>query len=437
MDNVTDEMFLRVLRMRLDEGDEKFARTVQKVSEERIQRNGFVESHHLVVTTTKKRRSEILYSLEEIESGDVDMTDSKRYVLYPLNPRYAHVFKECYTDPESMLWTIDHIALQDDVTHWQTRLTGDDRAYLVSVLAFFAASDGIVTENLATRFLNEIRPVEIRMAYSLQVYTETIHSRVYSELINTFLRTNEERDRAFAALDHYPAIRRKAQWARRWIDDKRNDDTAFAERLIAFVAVEGIFFSSSFAAIFWLKERGVCPGLAQANEYISREEGVHARLGSYVYRLLEPWLKLPTERVLEILREAVECESQFVEESMPKPLLGTNATAMKQYVRFVAEYVARMLLDDNELNVEGSAVAPPPSSSTKSGQRVYLFSDSNPFDFMHMISAERKTNFFEHRVTEYSNGNAVLRASMPEDGKKGFVTASSSSDTSLVTDADF
>ena len=265
----------------------------------------------------------------------------------------------------------EEIDLSEDVIDWKNKLSEDERYFIKHILAFFAASDGIVNENLAENFVNEVQYSEAKFFYGFQIMMENVHSETYSLLIDTYVKNEEEKDKLFNAIETFPAIKKKAEWALKWIESD-----SFAERLIAFAAVEGIFFSGAFCSIFWLKKRGLLPGLTFSNELISRDEGMHC---DYAVHLHNNHIvnKVPKERIREIIVDALNIEREFVTESLPVSLIGMNAKLMTQYLEFVTD---RLL---GEFNCENE------------------YNSSNPFDFMEMISLEGKTNFFEKRVSEY------------------------------------
>ena len=304
-----------------------------------------------------------------------------RFVLFPIT--HQDIW-QMYKQAEASFWTAEEIDLTPDLHDWANKLSEDERFFIKHVLAFFAASDGIVNENLAVNFLKEVQYPEARCMYGFQVMIENIHSEAYSLLIDTYIKDTVEKDRLLHAIDTIECVQKKGQWALRWID-KGN----FAERLVAFAAVEGIFFSGSFCSIFWLKKRGLMPGLSFANELISRDEGLHCDFACLLYtqHLVNP---LPKETVTEIITDAVEIEKEFVSSALPVRLIGMNAELMCQYIEFVAD---RLLL---ALNCN----------------KVYNV--SNPFDFMELISLQGKTNFFEKRVGEYQ------KAGVKEGSSKAF-----------------
>jgi ribonucleoside-diphosphate reductase beta chain len=303
------------------------------------------------------------------------LTENKdRFVLFPIKHRDIW---EMYKKAEASFWTAEEIDLSADLTDWANKLSDDERHFIKHVLAFFAASDGIVNENLAVNFINDVQYPEARCFYGYQIMIENIHSETYSLLIDTYIKDPTEKDQLFHAVDHVPAVKKKADWAMRWI----NNGT-FAETLIAFAAVEGIFFSGSFCSIFWLKKRGLMPGLAFSNELISRDEGLHCDFACLLYaNHLNN--KLSVEACTAIITDAVEIEKEFVTEAIPVKLIGMNSDLMCQYIEFVAD---RLLL------ALGCA-------------KVY--NATNPFDFMEMISLQGKTNFFEKRVAEYQKAGVT------------------------------
>ncbi|WP_299005144.1 ribonucleotide-diphosphate reductase subunit beta [uncultured Tenacibaculum sp.] len=291
-----------------------------------------------------------------------------RFVIFPIQ---HNDLWEWYKKQQACFWTAEEIDLHSDLNDWNTKLTDDERYFIKHVLAFFAASDGIVNENLAENFVNEVQYSEAKFFYGFQIMMENIHSETYSLLIDTYIKDEEEKDRLFKAIEVFPAIKKKADWALKWIESD-----SFAERLIAFAAVEGIFFSGSFCSIFWLKKRGLLPGLTFSNELISRDEGMHCDFAVHLHNnhLVN---KVPKERIRDIIISALDIEREFITESLPVSLIGMDATLMTQYLEYVTD---RLLL---EFGCEKE------------------YESTNPFDFMEMISLEGKTNFFEKRVSEY------------------------------------
>ncbi|KAM4705270.1 ribonucleoside-diphosphate reductase subunit M2 B [Rhinophrynus dorsalis] len=292
----------------------------------------------------------------------------RRFVIFPI--QYPDIWK-MYKKAQASFWTAEEVDLSKDLSHWDT-LKSEEKYFISHMLAFFAASDGIVNENLVQRFSQEVQVPEARCFYGFQILMENIHSEMYSLLIETYIKDPLRRDFLFNAIETLPCVRRKAEWALQWISDRK---ATFGERVAAFAAVEGIFFSGSFAAIFWLKKRGLMPGLTFSNELISRDEGLHCDFACLVFSYL---VNKPTEeRVTEIIVNAVRIEQEFLTEALPVDLIGMNCTLMKTYIEFVAD---RLL-----------------------GELGYskVFQVENPFDFMENISLEGKTNFFEKRVSEY------------------------------------
>lgn len=300
--------------------------------------------------------------------------NKNRFVIFPIK---HHDIWDWYKKMEASFWTAEEIDLHQDLNDWNNKLNEDEKYFIKHILAFFAASDGIVNENLAENFVNEVQYAEAKFFYGFQIMMENIHSETYSLLIDTYVKDETEKDQLFRALEVFPAIKKKADWALKWIESD-----SFAERLIAFAAVEGIFFSGAFCSIFWLKKRGLMPGLTFSNELISRDEGVHCDFAVHLHNhhLIN---KVPKDRIKEILMDALEIEREFITESLPASLIGMNATLMAQYLEFVTD---RLLV---ELGCE----------------RVY--NSSNPFDFMDMISLQGKTNFFEKRVSEYQKAGVM------------------------------
>jgi len=294
--------------------------------------------------------------------------NNTRFVLFPIE---HHDIWEAYKTQQAMIWTAEEIDFQQDIHDWENKFTDDERYFIKHVLAFFAASDGIVNENLAENFVSEVQYTEAKFFYGFQIAMENVHSETYSLMIDTYIKDDKEKDYLFNAIDTFPPVRKKADWALEWIDNG-----SFAERLIAFAAVEGIFFSGSFCSIFWMKKRGLMPGLTFSNELISRDEGLHMEFAVLLYNnhLIN---KLPKEKVQHIITTAVEIEKEFVTESLPVRLIGMNADLMSQYIEFVADRLLMELGNDKVYNA------------------------SNPFDFMDMINLQGKTNFFEKRVGEY------------------------------------
>lgn len=307
-----------------------------------------------------------------------------RFVLFPIR---QHEIWKFYKQAEASFWTAEEIDLSQDLKDWNN-LNDGERHFITHVLAFFAASDGIVNENLAEHFVSEVQYTEAKFFYGFQIAIENIHSETYSLLIDTYVKDPKEKDKLFHGIETMPCVQKKAEWALRWIGDG-----TFQERLIAFAAVEGIFFSGSFCSIFWLKKRGLMPGLSFSNELISRDEGLHCDFACHLYTQ-HVVNKLPKERVIQIIKDAVEIEKEFVTDALPVNLIGMNAAQMRQYIEFVAD---RLL---NELV----------------GTKVY--NATNPFDFMDMISLRGKTNFFEKRVAEYQKAGVLKSADQKDSAPK-------------------
>lgn len=301
------------------------------------------------------------------------LENKDRFVLFPIK---HHEIWEMYKKAEASFWTAEEIDLNPDLQDWENKLNDDEKHFIKHVLAFFAASDGIVNENLAVNFMNEVQYPEARCFYGFQIMMENIHSETYSLLIDSYIKDPKEKDRLFHSIDTLPCVGKKAEWALKWIGNG-----SFAERLIAFAAVEGIFFSGSFCSIFWLKKRGLMPGLTFSNELISRDEGLHCDFACLLYSQLQH--KLPVEQVTAIITNAVAIEKDFVSDALPVRLIGMNAEMMCQYIEFVAD---RLLV----------ALGCPKT-----------FNATNPFDFMELISLQGKTNFFEKRVAEYQKSGVM------------------------------
>jgi ribonucleoside-diphosphate reductase beta chain len=299
--------------------------------------------------------------------------NKKRFVLFPI--KHKEVW-DMYKKAEASFWTAEEIDLSHDQTDWE-KLNDNERHFISHVLAFFAASDGIVNENLAVRFSNEVQIPEARCFYGFQIAMENIHSETYSLLIDTYIKDPVQKDKLFNAFETVPAVKKKADWALKWI----NNTSSFAERLVAFAAVEGIFFSGSFCSIFWLKKRGLMPGLTFSNELISRDEGLHCDFACLLYSMLEN--KLSQDTIHKIIGDAVTIEKEFVCEALPVNLIGMNSEMMSQYIEFVADRSLMSLGYDK------------------------LYNTKNPFDWMELISLQGKTNFFEKRVAEYQKAGVM------------------------------
>ena len=302
--------------------------------------------------------------------------NKNRFVIFPIK---HHDIWEWYKKMEASIWTAEEIDLSQDLNDWNNKLSDDERYFIKHILAFFAASDGIVNENLAENFVNEVQYPEAKFFYGFQIMMENIHSETYALLIDTYIKNAKEKAHLLNAIETVPCVTRKAEWALRWIENG-----TFAQRLVAFAAVEGIFFSGSFCSIFWLKKRGLMPGLTFSNELISRDEGLHCEFACLLYSMLQN--KMSKQEVYDIITEAVEIEKEFVTDALPVDLIGMNARLMQQYIEFVADRWV-----------------------TELGYPV-IYNATNPFDFMEMISLQGKTNFFEKRVGDYQKSGVLADA---------------------------
>ena len=298
--------------------------------------------------------------------------DDNRFVMFPI--KYQDIW-DMYQKQVDCFWRPEEIDLSKDLIHWDA-LNDDEKMFISMILAFFAASDGIVVENLAQRFMSDVQVSEARAFYGFQIAMENIHSHTYSNLIETYVKNKEEKDKLFHAIENYPCIKKKSDWSQKWIHDNRS---SFATRLIAFACVEGIFFSGAFCSIFWLKKRGLMPGLTFSNELISRDEALHCEFAVLLYSKLMK--KVDKTRVYEIVKEAVEIETEFICEALPCRLIGMNSQLMTQYIQFVADRLVVQL-----------------------GYKK-IYNATNPFQFMELISLTSKTNFFEKRVSDYALAN--------------------------------
>jgi ribonucleoside-diphosphate reductase subunit M2 len=298
--------------------------------------------------------------------------DENRFVMFPI--KYNDVW-DMYKRQVDCFWRAEEINFAGDLKDWNA-LNNDERYFISMVLAFFAASDGIVSENLATRFTADIQVSEVRAFYAFQNMMEQIHSETYSLMIETFIKDQDEKMKLFSAVEHFPCIQKKANWGKKWIADNRS---SFASRLVAFAAIEGIFFSSSFASIYWIKKRGLMPGLTFSNELISRDEALHTEFAILLYSKLEK--KLSKKRIHEIIIEAVDLEKEFITEAIPCKLIGMNSGLMTQYIEFVGDRLCLQLGYDK------------------------IYGSANPFSFMELISLQNKTNFFERTLSEYALAN--------------------------------
>ncbi|KAL0949712.1 hypothetical protein HGRIS_009749 [Hohenbuehelia grisea] len=338
-------------------------------------------------------RQHIVGEVDMLEEDEPILKESKRrFVLFPIQ---YHDLWRMYKKAQASFWTAEEIDLSKDWMDWQLRLNDNERHFISHILAFFAASDGIVNENLVERFSSEVQIAEARAFYGFQIMMENVHSETYSLLIDTYIKDEAQRQFLFDAIETIPCIKRKAEWALRWISDKR---ATFAERLIAFAVVEGIFFSGSFASIFWLKKRGLMPGLTFSNELISRDEGMHTDFACLLFAHLKH--RPEPDIINSIVSEAVQIEQEFLTDALPVALIGMNSTTMCQYIEFVAD---RLLV---------------------SLGNPKLYNASNPFEFMDMISLQGKTNFFEKRVSDYAKANfhhaTAVGASTPPPSHRKF-----------------
>lgn len=295
--------------------------------------------------------------------------EPNRYVLFPI--KHHEVWEE-YKRQKACFWTAEELDFSQDLKDWE-KLTSNEKHFIMNILAFFAGSDGIVMENLVERFISEVQWTEAKLAYGFQSFMEGIHSEVYSLMIDTFIKDEDTKHHLFNAITTIPCVSKKASWAKKWIGDRKS---SFATRLIAFACVEGIFFSGSFCAIFWLKQRGLMPGLTTSNEFISRDEGLHTKFACLLYKYIQH--RVRKQRLHEIITEAVTIEKEFICESIPCKLLGMNADLMSQYIEYVADRLCVQL------------------GYSK------IYNATNPFDFMERISIDGKDNFFEKRVSNYA-----------------------------------
>lgn len=334
-------------------------------------------SYNMALNTSSSTDTTFMNEDEEL------LVESKnRYVVYPI--QYDSIWA-MYKLALGSFWTAEEIDLGKDIDDW-TKLSDNEKYFIKHILAFFAGSDGVVNENLSSRFMNEVMIPEAKCFYGFQIAMENIHSETYSLLIDTYIKDQEEKNHLLNAIYTIPCIKKKAEWALKWIS---NQNDSFAHRLVAFAAVEGIFFSGAFCAIFWLKERGVMPGLTFSNELISRDEGLHTEFAILLYTMLKN--KLTQETIHYIIKEAVEIENEFITESIPCHMLGMNATLMTQYIKYVADRLVVQLGYDKIYNV------------------------TNPFDFMDRIGLNTKQNFFEGRVSEYSRANVGKTQTQTQD----------------------
>jgi len=307
------------------------------------------------------------------------LTETKnRFVLYPI---VHHDIFGMYKKALSSFWVVEEVDLSKDVDDWENKLTPNEKKFITSILAFFAASDGIVNENLSINFHDEVQLPEAKSFYTIQMAIESVHSEMYSLMIDTFIKDPNEKEKSLNALTHYPCIKKKAEWTMKWMDKGK----PFAVRLIAFSIVEGVFFSGAFASIFWLKERNLMPGLSTSNEFISRDESLHTMFAILLYTKIVN--RIPEDKVHEIFREAVNIESEFITEAIPCSMLGMNSVLMIEYIQFVADRLLTQLSYEKIYNVH------------------------NPLQFMDRLNLENKNNFFEGRTTDYSKANVGNKSS--------------------------
>ncbi|KAI0200748.1 ribonucleoside-diphosphate reductase small subunit [Astrocystis sublimbata] len=344
-----------------------------------------IDTQKPAATTPHKPKEDpkaVAAGIKAIEADEPLLQENpQRFVLFPIK---YHEIWQMYKKAEASFWTAEEIDLSKDLHDWNNRINEDEKYFISHILAFFAASDGIVNENLVERFSGEVQIPEARCFYGFQIMMENIHSETYSLLIDTYVKEPSQRTHLFNAIDTIPAIRKKADWALKWISDR---SSTFAQRLIAFAAVEGIFFSGAFASIFWLKKRGLMPGLTFSNELISRDEGLHTDFACLLFSHLK---NRPSKEVVEaVIVDAVKIEQEFLTEALPCALLGMNADLMKQYIEFVADRLLVALGNDK------------------------VYRATNPFDFMENISLGGKTNFFEKRVGEYQKAGVMNSTKKP------------------------
>jgi len=335
--------------------------------------------------------------VEEEKRSGVDLSENvepllvestRRFILFPI--QYPDIW-QMYKQAQASFWSVEEINLAHDICDWNERLNDNERFFISRVLAFFAASDGIVNENLVERFSTEVQVDEARCFYGFQIMMENVHSETYSLLIDTYVSDPQQRAHLFDAIETVPCIKKKATWALKWISDK---SSTFAERLVAFAAVEGVFFSGSFAAIFWIKKRGLMPGLTFSNELISRDEGMHTDFACLLFKHLR---RRPHPDVIrDIITEAVSIEQEFLSDALPVGLIGMNRSLMCQYIEFVADRLLLALGNTKHYNA------------------------TNPFDFMDLISLQGKANFFERRVSEYSMAN-IPSSERPPNSTRTFI----------------
>jgi len=321
-------------------------------------------------------------NIQDLEKNEALLKEEARLVLYPI--KHDKIF-EMYKKQQKCFWTADELDFSKDHRDWE-KLTSDEKHFIKYVLGFFAASDGIVNINLLDRFLKDVKILEAQICYTWQAAIENIHSETYSLMIDTYIKDNQEKTFLLNAIENIPCINKKASWAIKWIND---ENSPFAQRLLAFACVEGIFFSGSFCAIYWLKERNLMPGLCLSNDFISRDEGLHCDFACLLYSMLKN--KLDYDIIKDMISEVVEIETEFITDSLPCRLIGMNHELMKDYIKFVADRLVRDLGYENIYNVK------------------------NPFTFMENISLEGKTNFFEERVSQYKKADVSNSFNISDD----------------------
>jgi ribonucleoside-diphosphate reductase subunit M2 len=347
------------------------------LSNTQVPANENVDSSNSTEAVALKTAASTIRTYTEADEA-ILQENPNRFVIFPIK---YHDIWQFYKKAEASFWTAEEVDLSKDTKHWEERLNKDEKFFISHVLAFFAASDGIVNENLVTRFAREVQIPEARCFYGFQIMIENIHAEMYSLLIDTYIRDPQERSYLFNAIDTIPCVRKKGDWALRWIE---NQTSPFGERLVAFAAVEGIFFSGSFASIFWLKKRGLMPGLTFSNELISRDEGLHCDFACLLFKHLE-YTRPSVETITAIITEAVKIEQEFLTDALPVALIGMNCDLMCKYIEFVADRLLVSLGCPKTFCVE------------------------NPFDFMDLISLQGKTNFFEKKVGEYQKAGVMAQ----------------------------
>ena len=359
---------------------------VDKMSENEIVDSIVTDTASLVITEIEPV---IVEDDTSVTTDPLLCPNPHRFVLFPI--QYPAVW-EMYKKHLASFWTAEEIDLSQDIVQWEQKLNDNERHFIKNILAFFACSDGVVMENLAANFCAEIQLPEARAFHAFQLAMEGIHSETYSLMIDTLVKDPEEKKSLFEGIEKIPAVKKKASWALKYMN--KEEGASFATRLVAFAAVEGIFFSGSFCALFWLKKRGILPGLTFSNELISRDEGLHTQFACLIYSMLQE--KLSNEEVLEIITEAVACEKEFITESLPVDLIGMNNALMQTYIEFVSDHLLVSL-----------------------GYPKY-YNSENPFDFMDMISVQGKTNFFESRVSSYQKAGVMDNAHGNKNSTKTF-----------------